>query len=304
MAVEWFYFALLSSLLISGVNITDKILISDYRIPPLVYVLVISATSLMPLVILPFVTLTALPLGVLIFTIVVGFIRIYYTLPYFKALSVEEVSRVIPLLQLTPVFVLVLSSLLLRETLKPEEYVAFGLLVLGGTLFAIRLGKGIRISLAFYLMLLSSFLLAVYSVALKYLFSTQDFYTIFIWVQIAGFIAFFQLLSFRPLRGSLVTTYKATSKKIGVILVVEQAVAYISVFAYSYAIAHGPITLVSSVGATQPLFVLVFATLLSYRFPSVLREELTRMDLALKGLGLVAILSGTYLIQVLGASVI
>jgi hypothetical protein len=36
----------------------------------------------------------------------------------------------------------------------------------------------------------------------------------------------------------------------------------------------------------------------------VLREELTRMDLALKGLGLIAILSGTYLIQVLGASVI
>ncbi|MGD0717718.1 MAG: EamA family transporter [Halobacteriota archaeon] len=304
MAVEWLYFALLSSLLISGVNIIDKILISDYRIPPLVYVLVISATSLMPLVILPFFTLTALPFGVLLFTIVIGFVRIYYTLPYFKALSVEEVSRVIPLLQLTPVFVLILSSLLLRETLNPQEYVAFGLLVLGGTLFAVRLGKGIRISLALYLMILSSFLLAVYSVALKYLFSTQDFYTVFIWVQIAGFIAFFQLLSFRPLRGSLVTTYKTTNWKIGVILVAEQAVAYVSVFAYSYAIAHGPITLISSVGATQPLFVLLFATVLSYRFPRVLREELTRMDLALKGLGLIAILSGTYLIQVLGTSVI
>jgi drug/metabolite transporter (DMT)-like permease len=217
---------------------------------------------------------------------------------------VEEVSRVIPLLQLTPVFVLILSSLLLRETLNSQEYVAFGLLVLGGTLFAIRLGKGIRISLAFYLMILSSFLLAVYSVALKYLFSTQDFYTVFMWVQIAGFITFFQLLSFRPLRGSLVTTYKITSRKIGVVLVAEQAVAYVSVFAYSYAIAHGPITLISSVGATQPLFVLLFATILSYRFPRVLREELTRMDLALKGLGLIAILSGTYLIQVLGASVI
>jgi len=70
------------------------------------------------------------------------------TLPYFKALTVEEVSRVIPLLQLTPVFVLILSSFFLRETLKPEDYVAFGLLVLGGILFAIRLGKGIRISLA------------------------------------------------------------------------------------------------------------------------------------------------------------
>jgi drug/metabolite transporter (DMT)-like permease len=304
MAVEWFYFALLSSILISGVNIVDKILISDYKIPPLVYVLVISATSLMPLVTLLFFQLTALPLTILAFTILVGFVRIYYTLPYFKALTVEEVSRVIPLLQLTPVFVLILSGLILRETLKPQDYVAFGLLVLGGTLFAIRLTKGIRISLAFYLMILSSFLLAVYSVALKYLFSVQDFYTIFIWVQIAGFITFFQFISFRPFRDSLATTRKRTSKTIGVVLVAEQAIAYVSVFAYNYAIAHGPITLVSSVGATQPLFVLIFATVLSYRFPRVLREELTRMDVGLKALGLVAIFAGTYLIQLFGTSVI
>jgi len=304
MAVEWFYFALLSSVLISGVNIIDKILISDYKIPPLVYVLVISATSLMPLVTLAFFHLTPLPLGILAFTILVGFVRIYYTLPYFKALMVEEVSRVIPLLQLTPVFVLILSSLILREALRPQDYVAFGLLVLGGTLFAIRLTKGIRISLAFYLMILSSFLLALYSVALKYLFSVQDFYTIFIWVQIAGFITFFQFIPLRPFRSSLIKTYKMTSRKIGIIIVAEQAVAYVAVFAYNYAIAHGPITLISSVGATQPLFVLLFATILSYRFPRVLREELTRMDIALKVLGLIAIFAGTYLIQFFGSSAI
>ncbi|MGZ5539468.1 MAG: EamA family transporter [Halobacteriota archaeon] len=302
MAVEWFYFALLSSVLISGVNIIDKILISDYKIPPLVYVLLISATSLMPLVTLAFFHLTPLPLGILAFTILVGFVRIYFTLPYFKALMVEEVSRVIPLLQLTPVFVLILSSVVLHEALRPQDYVAFGLLVLGGTLFAIRLTKGIRISLAFYLMILASFLLALYSVALKYLFSVQDFYTIFIWVQIAGFITFFQFIPFRPFRSSLVTTYKITSRKIGIIIVAEQAVAYVSLFAYNYAIAHGPITLISSVGATQPLFVLLFATILSYRFPRVLREELTRMDVALKVLGLIAIFAGTYLIQFFGVS--
>ncbi|MGZ8897132.1 MAG: EamA family transporter [Halobacteriota archaeon] len=302
MAVEWFYFALLSSVLISGVNIIDKILISDYKIPPLVYVLVISATSLMPLVTLAFFHLTPLPLGILAFTILVGFVRIYFTLPYFKALMVEEVSRVIPLLQLTPVFVLILSSVVLHEALRPQDYVAFGLLVLGGTLFAIRLTKGIRISLAFYLMILASFLLALYSVALKYLFSVQDFYTIFIWVQIAGFITFFQFIPFMPFRSSLVTTYKITSRKIGIIIVAEQAVAYVSLFAYNYAIAHGPITLISSVGATQPLFVLLFATILSYRFPRVLREELTRMDVALKVLGLIAIFAGTYLIQFFGVS--
>lgn len=303
MAVEWFYFALLSSVLISGVNIVDKILISDYRIPPLVYVLVISATSLMPLVILPFFKLTALPLATLAFTTLVGFVRIYYTLPYFKALTIEEVSRVIPVLQFTPIFVLVMSGLILHEVLKPPDYLAFGLLVLGSTLFAIRLTKGVRISLAFYLMIVSSFLLALYSVGLKYLFSIQDFYTIFIWVQFAGFLTFFQLILFRPLRASLDTTRRRTSKKIGAVLVGEQAISYVSVFAYSYAIAHGPITLISAVGATQPLFVFLFATLLSYRFPRVLREGLTKMDLILKAFGLIAIFGGTYLIQLFGTSV-
>jgi len=302
MAVEWFYFALLSSVLISGVNIIDKILISDYKIPPLVYVLVISATSLMPLVTLAFFHVTPLPLGILAFTILVGFLRIYYTLPYFKALTIEEVSRVVPLLQLTPVFVLILSSLVLHEALRPQDYVAFVLLVLGGTLFAVRLTTGIRISLAFYLMILSSFLLALYSVALKYLLSVQDFYTIFIWAQIAGFITFFQFIPFVPVRRSLITTYKITSRQIGVIMIAEQAVAYVAVIAYYYAIAHGPITLISSVGATQPLFVLLFATILSYRFPRVLREELTRMDIGLKVLGLIAIFAGTYLIQFFATS--
>jgi drug/metabolite transporter (DMT)-like permease len=258
----------------------------------------------MPLVTLAFFHLTPLPLGILALTILVGFVRIYYTLPYFKALMIEEVSRVIPLLQLTPVFVLILSSVVLHEVLRPQDYVAFGLLVLGGTLFAIRLTKGIRISLAFYLMILASFLLALYSIALKYLFSVQDFYTIFIWVQIAGFITFFQFIPLRPFRSSLVKTYKMTSRKIGIILVAEQAVAYVSVFAYNYAIAHGPITLISSVGATQPLFVLLFATILSFRFPQVLKEELTRMDVALKVLGLIAIFAGTYLIQFFGTSTI
>jgi drug/metabolite transporter (DMT)-like permease len=258
----------------------------------------------MPLVTLFFFPLTALPLTILAFTILVGFVRIYYTLPYFKALVVEEVSRVIPLLQLTPVFVLILSSAFLHETLSPQEYIAFGLLVFGGTLFAIRVTMGIRISLAFYLMILSSFLLAIYSVALKYLFSVQDFYTIFIWVQIAGFLTFFQCISLRPFRDSLNSTRKKASKRIGFILVAEQAVAYVSVFAYNYAISRGPITLVSSIGATQPFFVFIFATMLSYRYPRVLREELTRLDIGLKVLGLLAIFAGTFLIVLFRASFI
>jgi drug/metabolite transporter (DMT)-like permease len=298
MVLEWFYVALLSSVLIAAVNIVDKVIISDYNIPPLVYAMVISATSLMPLVIVPFIDFKVLSLAVLTFTMLVGFVRIYYTLPYFKALTIEEVSRVIPALQLMPVFVLILSTIFLREVLRWQDYTGFVLLVIGGTLCAIRLKKGISVSVAFYLMIASSFLLAVYSVGLKVLYASQDFYSVFIWVQIAGFITLFQFMLFKPLRSTLVTTYKTTRKRVGVLLVGEQAVAYVSVFAYNYAIAHGSISLVSAVASTQPLFVLLFATAISYWFPRILREQLTRQDIILKCFGIAIIFLGAFLINV------
>ncbi len=298
MALDWFYFALLSSFLIAAVNIVDKVLISDYNIPPLVYAMVISATSIMPLVIVPFIDLKVFSLVVLTFTMLIGFVRVYYVLPYFQALTIEEVSRVVPVLQLMPVFVLILSTIFLREVLRFQDYTGFAFLVLGGTLCAIRLGKGVSLSTAFYLMVVSSFLLAVYSVGLKVLFASEDFYSVFIWVQVAGFITLFQFLLFRPLRNTLVSTYKTTRKRIGALIVGEQAVAYVSVFAYNYAIAHGSISLVSAVVSTQPLFVLLFATTISYRFPKVLKEQLTKQDIVLKCLGIAAIFLGAFLINV------
>ncbi len=298
MAFEWFYFALLSSVIIAAVNIVDKIIVSNYKISPLVYTVVIAATSLMPLVILPFVDFKVLSLTALVFVMLIGFVRIYYTLPYFKALTIEEVSRVIPLLQLMPVFVLVLSTLFLRETLRVQDYAGFTLLVVGGTLCAIRLKKGIRLSAAFYLMIVSSFLLAIYSVGLKVLFSSEDFYSVFLWAQIAGFITLFQFMLIKPLRSTVAITYKNTRSRIGVLIIGEQAVAYVSVFAYNYAIAHGPISLVSAVVSTQPLFVLVFATMLSFRFPRILKEELTKQDIFLKCIGIAVIFLGGYLINV------
>jgi uncharacterized membrane protein len=297
MVPEWFYFAILSLILISIVNIGDKILVSDYSITPLAFVMILGATSFMPFVTLPFFRFTALSLYVIIPTILVGFIRIYYTLPYFTALTIEEVSRVVPLLQLTPIFVLGLSSIVLNESLKANNYIAFMLLVLGGTLFSINPRKGLRLSVAFYLMIISSFLLAVYNIALKYLYSFNDFYTIFIWVQVGSFLAFLQLFTLKRFRNYLTQTYKTSNKRIGVVIVGEQAVAYISLACSNYAISLGPVALISAVGSVQPLFVLLFATIVSLQFPQVLDESMSRADFLLKGLGIIAIFVGACIIN-------
>ncbi|HYA60819.1 MAG TPA: EamA family transporter [Candidatus Acidoferrum sp.] len=297
MVPEWFYFAILSLLLISIVNIIDKILVSNYSITPSAFIMILGASSFMPIVTLPFFRMTSLPLHIVALTIIVGFIRIYYTLPYFKSLTIEEVSRVVPLLQLTPLFVLGLSSFVLNESLKAQNYVAFVLLVLGGTLFSIKPGKSLRVSMAFYLMIVSSFLFAVYSIALKYLYSFNDFYTIFIWVQVGSFAAFFQLFALKRFRNYLIQAYAASNKRIGAAITLEQIVAYISIACSNYAISLGPVALISALGSMQPLFVLLFATMLSLQFPHVLDERLTRTDVLLKGSGIIAIFAATYIIN-------
>jgi drug/metabolite transporter (DMT)-like permease len=297
MVPEWFYFVILSLILLSVVNVIDKILVSKYHITPLAFVMILGATSFIPFATLPFFRLASLPLHIIALTIVIGFIRIYYTLPYFKSLTIEEVSRVVPLWQLTPLFVLGLSSLVLNESLKAQNYVAFTLLVLGGTLFSIKPEKGLRLSMAFYFMIVSSFLFAVYNIALKYLYSFSDFYTIFIWVQVGSFAAFFQLFALKRFRNYLLQAYEASSKRIGTVIVLEQVVAYASLACSNYAISLGPVTLISALGSMQPLFVLLFATIVSLQFPNVLDESMTRADVVLKGSGIVAIFTATYIIN-------
>jgi len=297
MVPEWFYFVILSLILLSVVNVIDKILVSKYSITPLAFVMILGATSFMPFVTLPFFRLASLPLHIIALTIIIGFIRIYYTLPYFKSLTIEEVSRVVPLWQLTPLFVLGLSSLVLNESLKAQSYVAFTLLVLGGTLFSIKPGKGMRLSMAFYLMIIASFLFAAYSIALKYLYSFNDFYTIFIWVQVGSFAAFFQLFVLKRFRNYLLQAYETSNKRIGTVIVLEQVVAYVSLACFNYAISLGPVVLISALGSMQPLFVLLFATIVSLQFPNVLDESMTRADVVLKGSGIIAIFTATYIIN-------
>jgi drug/metabolite transporter (DMT)-like permease len=297
MLPEWFYFVIFSLILISTTNIIDKIVVSGYSITPSAYVMILGGASLIPLITLPFFGLTPLPVYVIVLTVIVGFLRIYSNLPYYKALTIEEVSRVVPLIQLTPIFVLGLSSIVLNETLKTQTYIAFILLVLGGTLFSIKPGKGVRLSLAFYLLLLSDFLIALYIIILKYLYSFNDFYTIFILVQVGMFLAFCQMFALKSFRNDLIQTYKTTTKRIGMVLIVEQVMSYIAIASSSYAISLGPVALISALSSLQPVFVLLFATILSLQFPRVLDESMTRADFLLKGLGIFAIFGATYIIN-------
>lgn len=89
-----------------------------------------------------------------------GLVLTLFALPYYKSLSLDDASRVVPVFQFIPIFYLLLAYIFLGESLQQKSLVGF-LIVLVGSLF-IAMEKFdlsiFKIRPSFLFMLLASFM--------------------------------------------------------------------------------------------------------------------------------------------------
>ena len=174
----WVLFALAATFLWAWANILDKVLRTKYLKDSIaltasfgIYGIVFS------LILLLLIGIPILPFWNFIAALAAGFLLTCALIPYLKALSLEEASRVIPLWHLLPIFTLMLAVIFLNEVLTPIRYAAFAFILLGGFLISTKkIGAVFRISPAAVFMLASSFLVAISDVLLKFAYSTQIFW--------------------------------------------------------------------------------------------------------------------------------
>jgi transporter family protein len=130
--MNWVIFSLISRALWAADNIVDKLLIGKYLRDSVVLTLITGiSASLLSTVIVIFNGLSWIGLKPIALVIFAGAIQIPAVFAFYKAISKEEISRVIPLFQFTPLFVLILSLLFLGEVLTLNHYLAFVLILLG-----------------------------------------------------------------------------------------------------------------------------------------------------------------------------
>ena len=169
--MEWLIFAILAYLLWTSCNLISKVLLTKHIKNIFVYAIFMGFIGLLPLLLIPFKGLTIPNIWLLILSLVTGMLYIYALMPYFKALSIEEVSRVIPLWRFKPLFVLTFSFVFIGERLGFYELIAFFLLLFGGFLISVKKIKdSFKISKAFYFMLFSSFLFGIYHTLTKFVY--------------------------------------------------------------------------------------------------------------------------------------
>lgn len=289
------FLAILAAFLWSITNVLDKVVVSKHLpnigqlyIPLSVVYIVFGSVSLLigqewpKAADWPLIALAA------VLWIVMG-----YT--YFLAAKREEISRMVPVFALTPVFVAILGALLLGEIFSFQIYLAIGVIVLGTVLIMFKGSvKSLIQSRVFGLMIISSLAVSFQSVIVKYLLNTYSSWTTYGAVTVfSGLISFVIFIRYlKDLRG---TINRQGWGGVGLVTISESN-SNLSEFVFILATSFWYVSLVSAIGTIQYLFLFFWALILSRWKPNIIREDISRQALFQKLLAILLIIGGIYLI--------
>ena len=293
----WFYYTLIAMFIVGSLTLVDKMLVNNFIQDPIAFTMLVALSALVPFIGLVYFPLRPIAISTVLLCIVAGFIHTSYVYPYYRSLVFEEVSRVVPLWQLTPIFVLIFARIFLGEILSITDYIAFILIVIGALFFSIKREQKFSLSNALYLMLISSILVAIFTILAKYAFTIEDLFSVFLYIQMGIVLSFVILFAKKEYRGRFLHTFTSIPRFACLVAILDVAVGYVSFAAYSFAISLGPVTLVSVVYAVQPVYVLLAATVVGIKYKSLIRERVTRWTFTQKLLGVVLIFVGIYIVN-------
>jgi len=290
----WAVLAILTAVIYSIVVLVDKVVMEKWIKHPMIPLLSLSLVGMLASVVVfltkGFAKLSTFNtvLAVLSGALVVGGGYFYY-----KAIQIEEASRVAPLFSLSPLLVLIFAAIFLGEVLTFARYVGIVLLVVGAVTVSTRSIR-LKLNKAFGYMMITLSTGTVSVVIGKYLLGFIGYWDVFAYMRAGAFLA--TIPAFFIYLPKLMTTLRKHGKVILVPMVISQMGSLGAMVLQTAAMAMASVTLVVSLTATQPFFILVFSVILSVFFPKILKEKITRPILIQKALAIVLMFIGALLI--------
>jgi len=299
MPVDWVSVALLSAAVLGLVNIIDSHLISR-RMPSLrAFLLLIGIIHLIYGSVL--FSLFPLPEGVGIWPVLVavasGILRTSAATIMLYTMKREEVSRVVPVVYTYPVFVAIMAVPLLGETLYYLQWLAIIIVVAGAVMVSFRRnseGSATWLGKPLLLLFGSSLLFAMADIASKYALAFISFWNMF-WFSAFCISGIFLLASMRPHIIRQLSNMKQRSSTIALV-VFNETLAPIGIVLSFWAIQRGPVSLVSTIISSRPIFVFIYALIISRVSPMFLEYQPGKAMLALRLIATAMIFGGIAII--------
>jgi len=297
--VNWASTAILAAVVLGVVNIIDSHLLSR-RMPGLrAFLLLVSIPHLIYALVLFY--LFPLPEGISLWVVLValvsGTFRTAGVLIMLYSLKREEVSRVIPVVYAYPIFVAIMAVPLLGETLNSLQWLAIIIVVAGAITVSAEKspsGSATWLSKSVFLLFGSSLLLAMSDIGSKYVLAYISFWNMF---SLTAFCmsGVFLLVSLRPQVLSQLINMKRRGSSIA-LLAFNETLAPIAIVLSFWALQRGPVSLVATITGSRPMFVVIFALILSRVFPGFLAGSASTGMVVLRLIATAMIVGGVAII--------
>jgi drug/metabolite transporter (DMT)-like permease len=299
MSVDWVSIAILSTAVLGVVNIFDSHLVSR-RMPSLrAFLLPASIVILVYGLVLFYLFPLPEDIGIwpLTVTVASGILRATAIIILLYTMKKEEVSRVIPLFSIYPVFVAIMAVLLLGETLYYLQWIAIMIVVAGAVMVSARQSPGgptTWLGASFFLLIGASLLMAAANVTAKYALAYVSFWNMYC-IGAFGMSGLFLLISLRPHILQEVGNMKQRDSALTLVAVNETLVMIGAVLLF-WAMERGPVSLVSTIVSSRSIFVVIYALILSRVSPIFLEWHYGRGMLALRLIAITMIVGGIAII--------
>jgi len=301
--INWILPALASPIVYAAVSIGDKRIISNLGLRLGSFFVFVGTTQLsIGLAIIAIAGWPhAAPASALLSSYAGGFLWGSALMLVFFVLQREEVSRVTPVAQSSPVFAAIFAVLFLGETLAWYGYLAVLFVVAGAAGVSLgRNGRGLAafaVRPTFFMLLAGAAMIGLAQLLLKVasedlgVWHNMAFRGIGLWTPIT--LPWLR----QPYISGLAAWLKHPSNAVSLLLT-DSLGPRTGNFLLLMAIANGPVALVSALLGSRPVFVLAGALFLGLFAKGFINERFTKADLLIKGAATASVVTGVVIISV------
>lgn len=300
--MTWLLVTILAYFLFASVNLVDKYLLGG-RIPsPKIYAFYTGVLGIAILALVPFGFFVIPENPVVILGLLAGAFHVVGVFIFFIGLKSFEASRIMPAMgALLPLFTFGLGFLFSTEksVLTAIDITAFLLLLFGTVFITWEKEKNINVK-SIKIAVLAAIFFALYFISAKFVYSSQPFISGFIWTRIGAFLMALIFLFSREVREDIKKP-KAIQGKTWLIFFPNEAASAGAFLLQNWAIALAPVVYLGIINALEGVkyvFVLIFATLISLKFPKILKEEISKSILFQKIIAILLISGGLILLSI------
>jgi drug/metabolite transporter (DMT)-like permease len=211
----------------------------------------------------------------------------------FWGYKLQEVSRTSAVVFTFPVFVALMATAFLDESLTPIQWAAIAMVVAGAVLISLTgpAGRGrAHLTRAFPILLGASLLTVLGHVTGKYALQelSVPLVSSFRFFGMAAVLAFF----WRPQTFAHLRQAMRSKEALALLLVAEVLLVPVAIVLMITATKLGPVSLVATITGTRPIFILLCSTILSLPSLRVLNESLDSEAIAIKLVSVMMIIGG------------